>query len=128
MGDVCAQERFPVDQTLSVTSWSRHVSHSRALSWTTTGSLIILWSPSAFGERPSSLSPYRWVNNLHPSNFLGAPARRTAKNHLLVNGSRPLRTPLSRPTSCRSTPITTTGLRFIVRVCAEGAMDLRLVA
>src|SRR5215218_8275073 len=60
-------------------SSSGHVSHSRALSWTTTGSLIILWSPSAFGELPSSLSPYRWVSNLHPRNFLGAPARRIAK-------------------------------------------------
>ncbi len=33
---------------------------------------------------------------------------------------------LSRPTSPRSTPITTTGIRFMVSVDAEGGMDIRL--
>ena len=38
-----------------------------------------------------------------------------------------LRTPLSPPTLCRSTPITTTGLSFTVRMNAEGASKIRLI-
>jgi hypothetical protein len=35
---------------------------------------------------------------------------------------------LSRPTPCRSTPITTTALRFSIYLDAEGAMEARLIA
>ncbi len=35
---------------------------------------------------------------------------------------------LSRPTACRSTPIRTTALSFMVRVDPEGAVSVRLVA
>jgi hypothetical protein len=35
---------------------------------------------------------------------------------------------LSPPTPCRPTPITTTGLRFVVRVGFEGAMSVRVIA
>jgi hypothetical protein len=35
---------------------------------------------------------------------------------------------LSRPTLRRSTPTTTTALRFSLRLDAEGGMDLRLIA
>jgi hypothetical protein len=35
---------------------------------------------------------------------------------------------LSLPTPCRSTPIATTALRFVVRVEPEGKMEMRLLA
>ena len=42
--------------------------------------------------------------------------------------ARRQRAPLSRPTPCRSTPITTTALPFMVRLDSEGAMEARLIA
>lgn len=38
------------------------------------------------------------------------------------------RAPSSRPTLCRSTPIATTALPFMVRVDLEGAMSMRFTA
>jgi hypothetical protein len=38
------------------------------------------------------------------------------------------RVPLPRPTPCRPTPIATTVLHFMVRLDAEGGMELRFIA
>jgi hypothetical protein len=128
MGDVRAQERFPVDQTPfgHVFVWLRFPLASAFLDDDrfTDHPLV----SSASGELQSSLSPYRWVNNLHPSNFLGVPARRTAKNPPSRVRGQMSEMPLSKPTLPRSTPIATTALRFSVRLDTEGMMDLRLTA
>jgi len=47
---------------------------------------------------------------------------------LLATPDTHQRAPVSRPTLRRSTPIRTTVLRFVVRLDAEGAISVRLVA
>jgi hypothetical protein len=43
-----------------------------------------------------------------------------------VSAGRRRRAPLSRPTSPRTTPITTTGLAFMVRLDTDGELEVAL--
>jgi hypothetical protein len=47
---------------------------------------------------------------------------------MLTSFSETQAEPLSRPTACRSTPLTTTALPFLVRLDPEGAAKKRLTA